>query len=174
MTRNRRHLAPLIGLALACVTAATAWAAVTWQPWSAPEYGVSTSLPGTPQVTVSDGKAGQDVQALAIGEDESAYLVRIDQFDWPAGDRRKSLGRIIARLGDDFTGPVLSREDITVDGYPGIEATTGPNPKGLYVRVRIIAKDDRLIQLLIVRDTLPPPDRFHGDLKLTPPGSEAP
>lgn len=174
MTLSRRHLAPLLGLALACVTAATAWAAVTWQPWSAPDYGVSTSLPGRPDVTLTDGKQGQDVQAIAMGENESAYLVRIDHFDWPAGDRRKSLGRIIARLGDDFTGPMLSREDITVDGYPGIEATTGPNAKGLYVRVQIIAKDDLLIQLLIVRDTLPAPDRFHGDLRLSPPGGETP
>lgn len=165
---SRRRLAPLLGLVLACVTGVAALAGVVWSPWSNTEYGVATSLPSEPDVKVQTGPGRRGVQAISEGEEGSAYMVRIDAFDQPPADRRAALNQIADKLGGADTGPLLSRQELTVDGYPAIDALTGPNPKGLYVRARLIAKDNLLVQLLIVRDTLPPVDRFYTDLKLTP------
>lgn len=166
-----RVLALLCGLLLSAGPAAAA----DWQPFSNSDFGVSTTMPGAPQVTTDgtptalNAEGHANLSALLIVTEKRVYMVRADVFTPnPSISLRQLLNYTVDQVSTPERGPVAYRAETTVQGYPAIDVVFGPDADGAYIRDRLIAKDGVLVQLISASDSLPPLDRFYTDFKFLP------
>lgn len=166
-----RVLALLCGLLLGAAPAAAA----DWQTFANPEYGVATSMPGSPKVSVdgtpADPNAGGDgvLTALVVVTDTRVYLLQASLYGAdPSIDPRVLLNYTVDQVSTPERGPVAYRAETTVQGYPAIDVVFGPDADGAFIRDRVIARNGVLVQLITTDTSMPPLDRFYTDFKILP------
>ncbi|MDQ0465384.1 hypothetical protein QO010_003171 [Caulobacter ginsengisoli] len=167
-----RILALVCGLLLGAGPAA---ATDSWQPYVNKSYGVSLQMPSPPQIKVetppsADGQPTRRTLTVTAKPAENRYyMLRVDIFDLPRrGTPRERLNRTVDGLLTPDRGPVISRTETTVGGSPAIDIVFGPGEGGVYLRSRLINREDRLIHLTTASDSPPPLDRFFTEFAFIP------
>lgn len=164
-----------IAAVLACVAlmSGAAAAAGAWKSFSNKDFGVYGTVPDTP-----DFKAVTSLQKTRFGptrvltvtanpSEAESYVLEVDAYqNGIKGDPVAFLNGAVDRIGNlkANRATTVTRVPTTVDGYAAIDYTLGPTAYGSYWRGRLIAKDNMLVQMLVVASEPPPLNAFFTDL----------